>query len=59
MEKTLLMTNSANGIQGEIKIKGQKLGTATSFKYIGAVVSDDGAKPDVLSRIAQATAALK
>ena len=57
-EKTKLMTNSANGIQREIKVKGQKSGTVTSFKYLGAVVSDDGSKPEVLSRIAQATAAL-
>ena len=57
-EKTKLMTNSANGIQREIEVKGQKLGTVTSFKYLGAVVSDDGSKPEVLSRIAQATAAL-
>ena len=57
-EKTKLMTNSANGIQREIKVKGQKLGTVTSFKYLGAVCSDDGSKPEVLSRIAQATAAL-
>ena len=52
------MTNSANCIQREIKVKGQKVGTVTSFKYLGAVVSDDGSKPEVLSRIAQATAAL-
>ena len=58
LEKTKLMTNSANGIQREIKVKGQKLGTVTSFKYLGTVVSDDGSKPEVLSRIAQATAAL-
>ena len=57
-EKTKLMTNSANCIQREIKVKGQKLGTVTSFKYFGAVISDDGSKPEVLSRIAQATAAL-
>ena len=57
-EKTKLMTNSANGIQREIKVKGQKLGTVTSFKYLGAVVSDDGSKPEALSRTAQATAAL-
>ena len=57
-EKTKLMTNSAIGIQREIKVKGQKLGTVTSFKYLGAVVSDDGSKPEVLSRIAQATVAL-
>ena len=58
-EKTKLMTNSTNGIQREIKVKGQKLGNVTSFKYLGAVVSDDGSKPEVLSRTAQATAALK
>ena len=57
-EKTKLMTNSANGIQREIKVKGQKSGTVTSFKYLGTVVSDDGSKPEVLSRIAQANAAL-
>ena len=57
-EKTKLMTNSANGIQREIEVEGQKLGTVTSDKCLGAVVSDDGFKPEVLSRIAQATAAL-
>ena len=36
------MTNSAKGIQREIKVKGQKLDTVTGFKYLGAVVSDDG-----------------
>ena len=50
-EKTKLMANSANGIQREIKVKGQKLGTVTSFKYLGAVVSDDDSKPEVLSKI--------
>ena len=57
-EKTKLLTNSANGIQREIKVKGQKLDTVTSFKYLGAVVSDDGSKLEVLSRIEQATVAL-
>ena len=56
-EKTKRMTNSANGIQREIKVREQKLGTVTNFKYLGAVVSDNGSKPEVLSRIAQATAA--
>ena len=58
VEKTKLITNSVNGIQRDIKVKGQKLGTVTSLKYIGAVVSDDSSKPVVLSRIAQATPAL-
>ena len=34
------------------------MGTVTSFKCLGAVVSDDGSRPEVLSGIAQATAAL-
>ena len=53
------MTNNTSGIQSEIKEKEQKLGTITSFKYLGAVVSDDGSKPEILSRTEQATAALK
>ena len=57
-EKTKLMTNSTNGIKRVIKVTGQKMGTVTSIKYLGAVVSDDGSKPEVLSRIEQATAAL-
>ena len=56
--KTKLITNSANSIQREIKVKGQMLGTVTSFRYLGAVWLDGGSKPEVLSRIAQATATL-
>ena len=52
-EKTKLMTNSVNHFQREMKVKEQKLGTLTSFKYLGAVVSDDGCKPEILSRISQ------
>ena len=55
-QKTNLMANSASGIQ--IKVKWQMSSTVTSFKYFGAVVSDDGSNPEILSRIAQATAAL-
>ena len=52
------MTNSANDIPREIKVKWQKLDTVTSFKYLGAMVPNDGFKPEILARIAQATAAL-
>ena len=49
-----MTTNSSNAIQREIKVKEQKLGTVTSFiKYLRAVVSDHGPKPQILSRIAQ------
>ena len=41
-----------------IMVKGQKLGTVTSFKRLGAIVSDEGSKPEVLSKIVQATVAL-
>ena len=30
----------------------------TSFKYLGSVITDKGSKPEILSRIAQTTAAL-
>ena len=39
-------------------MNGQRIETVTSFKYLGSVIADDGSKPEILSRIAQATAAL-
>ena len=54
-EKTKLVTNNTSGINTEIKVNGQKLETITSLKYLG---SDEGSKPEILSRIAQTTAAL-
>ena len=58
VEKTKLMTNSTSGINTEIKVNGQKLETITSFKYLGSIITDEGSKPDILSRIAQTTVAL-
>ena len=43
------MVYRASGIQREIKVKGQKLGIIISFRSLGAVVSSDGSKPEVLS----------
>ena len=57
-KKTKLMTNNTTGINTEIKENGQKLETVTSFKYLGSVITDEGSKPEILSRIAQTTAAL-
>ena len=57
-KKTKLMTNNTSGINTEIKINGQKLETVTSFKYLGTVITDEGSKPEILSRMAQTTAAL-
>ena len=57
-EKTQLMTNETSGIHTEIKVNGQKLEKITSFRYLGSVITDEGSKPEILSRIAQTTAAL-
>ena len=55
-EKT--KTNNTSGINKEIKVNGQKLETVTSLKYLGSFITDEGSKPEILSRIAQTTAAL-
>ena len=47
-ERVNLMTNSVNGIQREINIKGQKPGTVISFKYLGTV-SGGGFKAEILN----------
>ena len=57
-EKTKLMTNNTSCINTEIKVNGQKLETDTSFKYLGSFITDEGSKPEILSRIAQTTAVL-
>ena len=55
-EKIQLMTNNTNGISTDIPIDNKKLETVRSYKYLGAIVSDEGSKLEVLSRIAQITA---
>ena len=57
-EKTKLMTNNTSGNNTEIKVNGQKIETVTSFKYLGSLITDEGSKPEILSRIAQTTVAL-
>ena len=47
-----------NGFQREIKINGQRLEEVENFRYLGAIISNEGSKPEILSRIAQTTAAL-
>ena len=54
-KKTKLMTNNTSGINTEIKMK---LETVTSFKYLGSVITDEGSKPQTLSRTAQTTAGM-
>ena len=57
-KKTKLMTNNTSDINTEITVNGQKLETVTSFQYLGSVITDEGSKPEILTRIAQTTAAL-
>ena len=56
--KKKVMKNNPNGFQGGIKIKAQRLEAADNFKYLGAITSNDGSNSEILSRIAQTTAAL-
>ena len=57
-DKTKVMTNNSNGFQRENEIKGQKLEEMENFKYLGVIISNEGSKPEILSRIGQTTAAL-
>ena len=54
-DKTNVMTNNPNGLR-EIKIKSQRLEEVENFKYLGAIICNEGSKPEILSRIAQTTA---
>ena len=57
-EKTKLTTNNTSGINKKIKVNRQKFETVTRFKYLGLVITNEGSKPEILSRTAQTTAAL-
>ena len=52
------MTSSDNGIQHDIIADGEKLETVKKFKHLGAMVSDEGSKLEVLARIAMTTTTL-
>ena len=41
-DKTKVMTNNPNGFQREIKIKGQRLEEVENFKYLRAIISNEG-----------------
>ena len=52
------MTNNTNGISTEIRVNGEKLVCVNSFKYPGAIITDEGSKPEILAMVDQTTAAL-
>ena len=53
-----ISAKKTSGINTEIKVNGQKIETVTRFRYLGSVITDEGSKPEILSRVAQTTAAL-
>ena len=56
-EKTKLMTNNTDGFSTDIRVNGEQLDCVYRLKYLGAIIADEGSKPEILARIAQATAA--
>ena len=56
-DKTKVMTNNGT-LQRDITIQGQKLETVDHFKYLGAIICDEGSRIDMFSRAAQTMAAL-
>ncbi|PIK42080.1 endonuclease-reverse transcriptase [Apostichopus japonicus] len=56
--KTKLMTNSTTPFTRNIVASGQQLETVNQFKYLGAIISEEGSKAEVLARAAQTAAAL-
>ena len=57
-DKTKLMTSNPNGIQNDININDHTLDTVSTFTYLGSIISEEGSKPEILARTAQATAAM-
>ena len=51
-DKTKVMTSNPNCFQRVTKIKGQRLEEVENFKYLGAIISNEGSKPEILSRLA-------
>ena len=53
-----LRTHAAEVQRVELTFTTFQLTTVASFKNLGSVITDVGSKPEILSRIAQTTAAL-
>ena len=57
-DKIKVKTNNPNVFQRETKIKNQRLEEVENFKNLGAIISNEGLNPEILSKIVQTTAAL-
>ncbi|XP_071850469.1 uncharacterized protein [Apostichopus japonicus] len=56
--KTKLVANSTTSFTRNIVASGQQLETVNQFTYLGAIISEEGSKAEVLARAAQTAAAL-
>ena len=54
VDKTKMMDNAYGRTSQEIMVSGHTPQTVKEFKYLGSIVSDEGSKPEVLARTAQA-----
>ena len=57
-ENTKLMTNSVDAIKTKITVGRQELEIVTQFKYLGAIISEEGSKLEVLARPVQGASAM-
>ena len=58
-EKTKIMANNnTSGFTQTVKVKETTLEAVDQFKYLGAIITDEGSKTEVLSRNAQSQSAL-
>ena len=51
-EKTKLMTNTRQPLTNKITVSGQELETVNQFKYLGAIINDEGSRTEIISRAA-------
>ena len=56
--KTQIMTNYEGSFTSEIKINNEPLKVVDSFKYLGKIIDDKGAKAEILARTGKTIAAL-
>ena len=57
-EKTKLMTNNTDGISADIKVNGENLRPSTASNTLDQLSQTKDPRPEILSRIAQTTAAM-
>ena len=57
-KKTKLVTSSENPITTRITVAGKELETAQQLKYLGAIISEQGSKAEILARAAQTSVSM-